>query len=299
MVKNIKRWIGGDVWLDFIIYPFMIFTFVAMLYPFLNVVAIAFNESADTVRGGIHVLPRRFTLINFTKLLEYPNLPRAAVNSMLRTVFGTALNVLVTSLAAYVLSRRDFILRRQLTLLFTISMYVSGGLIPSYLLMRSLGLMGSFWVYIIPGIIWVYCVILMRTFMDSIPISLQESAMIDGASDFFIYARIIMPLCLPSIATVVLLYSVGHWNDWFTAYLYNPRHPNLTVLQFELQKILQSTVQASSGETGQDMMRKMQDVTPRSIQMAITVVVTTPIVLVYPYIQRYLIKGMMIGSVKG
>jgi len=298
-VKRFVSWIKGDVWLDFIIYPFMAFVFVAMLYPFLNVVAIAFNESADTVRGGIHILPRRLTLLNFTKMLEYPNLPRAALNSVLRTVFGTALNVLVTSLTAYVLSRKDFVLRKQLTLAFTISMYVSGGLIPTYLLMRSLGLMGSFWVYIIPGVLWVYCVILMRTFMDTIPISLQESAMIDGASDFFIYARIIMPLCLPSIATVVLLYSVGHWNEWFSAYLYNPRSPDLSVLQFELQKILQSTANASDGSTGEDMLRKMQDVTPRSIQMAITVVVTVPIVLVYPLIQKYLIKGMMIGSVKG
>jgi putative aldouronate transport system permease protein len=135
--------------------------------------------------------------------------------------------------------------------------------------------------------------------MDTIPESLQESARIDGASDFYIYGRIIMPLCLPSIATVVLFASVGHWNAWFDAYLYNSRSPNLTLLQFELQKLLADTVRANEEMLGLDIMRAMERVTPRSMRMAITVLVTLPIVFVYPFIQRYLIKGMLIGSVKG
>jgi len=288
-----------DIWMDFIIYPLLLFIFVATLYPFLNVVALSFNDSGDAVRGGIYIWPRMFTLQNYSKLIKYPNLPRAAVNSVLRTVIGTTAQLFFTSMTAFVLSRRDFIFRRQITLMFTITMYVGGGLIPSYLLIRSLGLMGSFWVYIIPGLIWMYCVILMRTFMDTIPASLQESAMIDGASDFYIYSRIIMPLCVPSIATVVLFYAVGQWNSWFDAYLYNYRNTDLTVLQFELQKILLDTAKASEGLVGQDMVRKMAEVSPRSVQMAITVVVTTPIILIYPFIQKYFIKGMMIGSVKG
>ena len=289
----------GDIWIDFIVYPFMLFVFVAMLYPFLNVLAVALNDSIDTVRGGVHIWPRAFTLQNIQTMLAHPNLGRAAVNSVLRTVIGTASSVFVVSLTAYVLSRRDFVLRKPLTLLFTVSMYVSGGLIPGYLLIRSLGMMNTFTVYIIPGIVSVYNVIIMRTFIDTLPISLQESAKIDGASDFFIYSRIIMPLCLPSIATVVLFTAVGHWNDWWTTYLYNSRSQNLTVLQFELQKLLLNTVRANENMTGLEIVRRMQKVTPKAMQMAITVLVTTPIVLVYPFIQRYLIKGMLVGSIKG
>jgi putative aldouronate transport system permease protein len=299
-MKSFISWFKtNEIWLDLIIYPFIIFVFVVMLYPFLNVLAIALNDSMDTIRGGIHIWPRQFTLQNMKQMFEHPNLDIATFNSVARTVIGTAMNVLFISLTAYVLSRRDFIIRKPLTLLFTISMYVSGGLIPFYLLIRSLGLMNSFNVYIIPGLISVYLVILMRTYMDTIPESLQESARIDGASDFYIYRRIIMPLCLPSIATVVLFTSVGHWNSWFDAYLYNSRNTNLTVLQFELQKLLQNTMRANEEMLGVDMIRVMETVTPRSMRMAITVLVTLPIVFVYPFIQRYLIKGMMIGSIKG
>jgi len=299
-MKGLKKWLkGGDIWLDFIIYPFMTFVFVVMLYPFLNVAALAFNESRDAVRGGIHIWPREFTIANFARMIEFPNLPRAAFNSVLRTVVGTAIGVILTSLTSYVLSRKDFVCRKLFTILFTVSMYVSGGLIPFFLLIRGLNMMDSFAVYIIPGVIMVWCVILMRTFMDTLPDSLQESAMIDGASDFTIYSRIIMPLCMPSIATVVLFYSVAHWNDWWTTYIFNPRSPHLSVLQFELQRILQDTARAADGMTGDDMMARVRAITPRSLQMAITVVVTVPIILVYPFIQKYLIKGMLVGSVKG
>ena len=293
------RFRANEVWLDILIYPFMLFVLVAMLYPFLNVAAIALNDSMDTVKGGIYIWPRAFTLQNITKMLERSNLDIAAYNSVVRTLLGTAVNVLFISLTAYVLSRRDFLLRKQLTLLFTVSMYVSGGLIPFYLLIRSLGMLGTFRVYIIPGLVSVYLIILMRTYMDTIPESLQESARIDGASDFYIYSRIVMPLCMPSIATVVLFTSVGHWNSWFDAYLYNPRQIHLTLLQFELQKLLVDTIAANIDMLGMDMVKSMETVTPRSMQMAITMLVTLPIVFVYPFIQRYLIKGMMIGSIKG
>jgi len=299
-MKGIKKWFkGGDIWLDFIIYPFMVFIFVVMLYPFLNVAALAFNDSRDAIRGGIHIWPREFTLANFARMIEFPNLPRAAFNSVLRTVVGTSLGVIVTSLTSYVLSRKDFVCRKLFTILFTVSMYVTGGLIPFFLLIRGLNMMDSFVVYIVPGVIMVWCVILMRTFMDTLPDSLQESARIDGASDFTIYARIIMPLCMPSIATIVLFYSVAHWNDWWTTYIFNPRSPHLSVLQFELQRILQDTARAADGLTGDDMMARAGAITPRALQMAITVVVTVPIIMVYPLIQKYLIKGMLVGSVKG
>lgn len=296
-----KKKTAFDFWFDLFIYAILIVVCVQTLYPFLNVLALSFNESGDAVRGGIHIWPRKFTLRNYEQVFQYKNLFTAFTNSVIRTLLGTALGLLFTSLTAFVLSRKDFIFRRQATLLFTVTMYISGGLIPSYLLMRQLNLFNNFLVYIIPGIIMVYCVILMRTYMDSLPFSLQESAMIDGASDFGIYTKIIMPLCLPSLATIALFYAVSHWNTWFDAYLYTSRKPDLTLLQFELQKIIQDTAAASgfAGASSQELAERARQVTPKSIQMAITIIVVTPIMLVYPFIQKYFIKGMTIGSVKG
>ena len=302
MAKKKKIKINGDFFIDVFVYAFATFVFVVTLYPFLNVLAISFNESSDTVRGGIYVWPRIFTLQNYEKLFDYPNIPRAAVNSVVRTVLGTVLGLFFTSITAYAVSRKDYIFRKPIMVLFLVAMYVNGGLIPGYLLIRSIGLMNSFWVYIIPGLIGIFNVILMRSFMDTLPLSLQESAMLDGASDFYIYSRIIMPLSLPSIATIALFLSVGHWNDWFTAYLYNSRRPENTLLQYELQKVIADTFaqQAPPPDATSDIMRqKMADVTPKSIQMAIMIVVTTPILMVYPFIQKYFIKGMLIGSLKG
>lgn len=293
--------IREDLWFDIIIYTVLIIISVATLYPFLNVVALSFNESSDTVRGGIHIWPRAFTLKNYEQIFKYDSLVVAAFNSVLRTIIGTIIGLVFTSMTAFVLSRKDFMFRTQSMLLFTITMYVSGGLIPSYLLIKQLNMFNTFAVYIIPGIIGVFMVILMRTYIDSLSFSLQESAMIDGANDFYIFYRIILPLCLPSLATVALFYAVGHWNSWFDAYLYTSGRKNLTLLQFELQKIIQDATAATGfkGATAEEMMERSQRITPKSIQMAITVIVITPIMLVYPFIQKYFIKGMTIGSVKG
>ncbi|MCL2322917.1 MAG: carbohydrate ABC transporter permease [Oscillospiraceae bacterium] len=288
-------------WFDFTMYTILILICIVTIYPFLNVLALSFNNSGDSIRGGIYIFPRKFTLDNYRKVFTYSTIWRASINSLLRTVIGTALGVIFTSMTAFVLSRKDFMFRRVAMLIFALTMYVSGGLIPSYLLIRQLGLMNNFAVYIIPGIVSVWCIILMRTYMDSLPFSLQESAMIDGANDFYIYYRIILPLCLPSVATIALFFAVSHWNSWFDAYLYTSGKPNLSLLQFELQKILQDTM-ASSGykpTTTEEAKMLAQQVTPKSIQMAITVIVTVPIMVVYPFIQKYFIKGMTIGSVKG
>ena len=297
--KSIR--INADFWFDLIIYIVLITICIVTLYPFLNVLALSFNESGDTVRGGIHIWPRKFTLRNYETVFQYKNLITAFINSALRTVIGTGLGLVFTSMSAFVLSRKDFMFRKSATVLFTITMYVSGGLIPGYLLIRHLGLFNNFLVYIIPGIVWVYCIILMRTYMDSLSFSLQESAMIDGASDLTIFTRVILPLCLPSLATVALFYAVGHWNSWFDAYLYTSRKPNLTLLQFELQKIILDTAASSgyAGASSEEMKNRALQVTPKSIQMAITIIVITPIMLVYPFIQKFFIKGMTVGSVKG
>ncbi len=170
----------------------MIGIFVVMLYPFLNVLAIALNDSVDTVRGGIYIWPREFTLENFIQVFQYDTLLVAFRNSVLRTVIGTGLGLVATSMLAFALSRRDFKSRKLFSMIIILTMYFSGGLIPGYMVIRDLGLINSFWVYILPGMIAAWNVIIMRSFMDSVPYSLQESAKLDGASDFTIYLRIIL-----------------------------------------------------------------------------------------------------------
>ena len=180
-----------------------------------------------------------------------------------------------------------------------LTMYFSGGMIPVFILIRDLNMMNSFLVYIIPGMVSAFNVFVIRSFIDSLPYSLQESAKLDGANDFTIYYKIILPLCKPVLATIALFLAVGQWNSWFDTYLYNGNAPHLTTLQFELMKVLQSTQGQTSGMmSGQNMAEIVKQVSPESIKMAITIVVTVPILLVYPFLQRYFVKGMTLGAVK-
>lgn len=278
---------------------FMLGVVTVTLYPFLHVLAVSLNESTDTVRGGITIWPREFTLANYEAIFQYGNLLTGFKNSVLRTFIGTVLGVLCASMLAYTLSRRDFQARRFVSVFLALTMYFSGGLIPVYMLIRDLGLINSFWVYIFPTLINAFNVFVIRSYMDGLPYTLQESAKIDGANDFMIFWRIILPLCKPVLATIALFIAVGQWNMWFDTYLYNGSEERLTTLQYELMKVLQSTTTTTQQEyRGQNMSDMMATVSPESVKMAITVVVTVPILLVYPFLQRYFMKGMIIGAVK-
>jgi len=273
---------------------------IITLYPFINVLVLSFNDATDAVGGGIYLWPRVFSLANYAKVFSYPNLITAFTNSLLRTVIGTSLNVFLTSMIAYTLSRRDFILRKVITVMFVITMYVSGGMVPNYILIQKLHLFDNFLVYIVPGLVWAFAVFIMRSYIDSLPMSIQESAMIDGANDFVIFLKIILPLCVPTLATIALFYSVAHWNSWFDTYLYCSNDASLTTLQYELQRIIQNaTATAASKNLNYQQLKDSALVTPVSIQMAVTIVVITPIICVYPFVQKYFIKGMTLGSVKG
>ncbi len=269
------------------------------IYPFLNVMAIAFNNSNDTIRGGITIFPRIWTLENFNTIFAFGNIPQAFLISVLRTVSGTFLSVAACSMVAFVLSRRDFQGRAFLSRFLAITLFISGGLIPGFLLMRDLHFMNTFLVYIIPGMVNAFNIFMIRSYIDGLPYELQESAKIDGANDFTIYWRVILPLCTPVLATIALFVAVGQWNSWFDTYLYNGSNPSLSTLQFELMKILQSTQIGRDAAYGNDIAKQMQQVSPDSIKMAITIVTITPILVVYPFLQRYFVKGMTLGSVKG
>lgn len=281
---------------DLFLIIFFLGVIVATLYPFLNVLAISLNDALDTVRGMNFIIPRKFTFANYEKLFKEEDLLTPFVISILRTFFGTVTNLAATAMISFVFSRRDFYFNKLFTILFIITMYVSGGLVPEYLLIgRTLGLSNNFLVYIIPGLIWVYNILLIRTFIDGLPDALQESAKIDGANDFVIFYRIIIPLCKPVLATVALFVAVGQWNSFMDTYFYAR---NLPTLQYVLYKILNDTGINQSNMHQAAALETVASITPQSVRMAITVIATVPIVVVYPFLQKYFVGGMTLGAVK-
>ncbi|MCS7202030.1 MAG: carbohydrate ABC transporter permease [Dictyoglomus sp.] len=293
-----KRSLGDKIF-DVINYSLMVLLVVVTIYPFLYVLAVSLNDPFDAIKGGITIFPRVFTLDNYREIFNYPLIGQAALISTLRTVIGTIVSVVSTAMVAYVLSRRDFFANKFVTILFLITMYVGGGLVPEYLLIRSLGLMNKFLVYILPGLLNPFNIILVRAYIDQLPMELQESAMIDGANDITIFFKVVFPLCLPVLATIALFIAVGHWNSWFDTYLYCGGNKALTTLQYELQKILANAAASSTIDYYSilDPMKTMR-VTPQSLRMAMTIITTLPIIFVYPFLQKYFIKGMTLGAIK-
>ena len=286
----------GGVVFDVIKWIILILFVVVTLYPVLNTLAVSLNDGMDTIRGGIYLIPRKFTWQNYQTVLRKDSLKIATVVTVSRTVIGTVTQLFVTAMLAYIVSRKEFVLKKFLTILYVLTMYVNAGLIPGYLLIKNLGLLNSFWVYIIPGMVSAFNMIVIRTFMNGIPDSLAESAEVDGAGHMRIFIQIILPLCKPVLATVALFIAVGQWNSWFDAMLYNSFNENLTTLQYELMKLL-SSVSSQSGNI--DALKNTGSmVTPMSVRAATTIVTSIPIICLYPFLQRYFVAGLTIGGVK-
>ena len=276
---------------------FMIGFVVITLYPVLNTLAISFNDGIDAIRGGIHLLPRKFTLKNYDTVLHKQNMLTGAYISVMRTILGTALSLAANALLAFIVSRKRFLFKSQLSLFWVVTMYVNGGMIPVFLLYRNLHLTNTFWVYVIPGAVSAFNMLVLRTYMQGLPDSLEESAQLDGAGYMTVFIRIISPLCKPVYATVALFVAVGQWNSWFDAMLYNRMKDEYTTLQYELMKLLSSVMQQSGSA---DNMKAVSGnaITPTSIRAAATIVTMLPIVCLYPFLQRYFVAGLTIGGVK-
>lgn len=269
---------------------------VVTLYPILNTLAISFNEAVDTLTGGIRLLPRKWTIQNYKTVFNMKNLMTGAYISVMRTVIATFVQTLATALLAYILARKEFYFNRLVSLIFVVTMYLNAGIIPTMLLYKDLRLTNSFWVYIIPGMVYAYNMIVIRTYMNGLPDSFVESAQVDGAGHVRIFLKIILPLCKPVLATVALFIAVYQWNSWFDVMIYNPSKENLTTLQFELMKLL-SAVSQQSGDPNA-MKHAANMVTPESVRAAATIVTAFPIVCLYPFLQRYFVTGLTIGGVK-
>jgi putative aldouronate transport system permease protein len=293
---KIKKIYPGDVAFRIFNTLFLTIFVIITLYPILNTLAISFNDGTDALRGGIHIVPRVFTTKNYQTVLQRQALKTGAFITVSRTVLGTVFALFANAVLAFIVSRKEFVFRKQLTVFWIITMYVNGGLIPTFLLYRKLNLTGTFWVYVIPGLVSAFNMLVIRTYMNGIPDSLEESAMLDGAGYTRIFWTIISPLCKPVYATVALFVAVYQWNSWFDAMLYNRLRPEYTTLQYELMKLLSSVMNQN---TNVESLKNVQDtVTPTSVRAAATIITILPIVCLYPFLQRYFVTGLTLGSVK-
>lgn len=277
---------------------FMIALMIVMFYPMWHVLCASFSDAKlFSAHTGILLKPTGFSLTAYKLMLNNPMILRGYANTIFVLVFGLVLNMVMTSIAAFVLSRKNVFWRKPLTIFVVFTMYFSGGMIPSYLNIVDLGLLDSLWAIIIPGAISTYNMIIMRTAFASVPDSLEESAKLDGASELRIMWQIIIPLSKATMAVICLYYAVTHWNSWFNAMLYiNDR--NKFPLQLILREILIQN-DTSSMVTAMDVGAGDSSFVSETVKYAVIIVSVVPILCVYPFIQKYFTKGVMIGAVKG
>lgn len=272
---------------------FMVFFLAIIALPLWNIVALSFNDATDAARGGIYFWPREFSLESYYTVFEDSAIYKAFVISVAKTVIGVVLHTALTAMVAYGVSRRNLMGRKIYMNMGILTMFVSGGMIPTFLLFKELGLLNNFWVYIIPVLFSFYDMVILMNFFRSIPFSLEESAMMDGANPFIIFVKIILPLSLPVLATIALFHGVFQWNDYMTANIYVDDR-SLYPLQMLLFRIVSENLSPAVA-TGTNVVR---NTTSQSLQLATMVVTTVPVVVIYPFLQKYFIQGMTLGSVK-
>jgi putative aldouronate transport system permease protein len=281
---------------DIIIYVIATIIIVIVLYPLIFIVSASFSDPTRVLNGEVWLLPKSVTLDAYANILQNEKIWIGYRNTIFYTMVGTVINIIMTILAAYPLSRPDLPGRNAIMVFITLTMFFSGGLIPTYLLVKDLGMVDTMWALIVPGAIATYNLIVMRTyFQSSIPWELQEAAHIDGCSNWRLLFSIILPLSKPILAVMVLFYAVGHWNSFFNALIYI-RNENLHPLQLVLREILLISQSASvDGSVGLEDKILLAE----SIKYAVIIVSSLPVLLMYPFVQRHFVKGVMIGSIKG
>lgn len=273
----------------------MVLTCLIMLYPFIYSLSYSLSDSTKAMVTNITLLPVGFTFENYIYVLSSKIIYKSFIISVLRTVLGIVWAVSITGLAAYAISKRGMPGKKMISLFLIIPMYITGGLLPTYILMSKLHLFNNFLVFILPHGFWGFNMLLMKTYFDTLPPSLEESAKLDGASEFKIFIRIIVPLAMPIMAVVAMYTGVWHWNSWFDAVLYITKEdlrPLQTILQRLIMESYASSMEAASGRVSE------RTVSSEAIKMSTLMVSTMPIVFIYPFFQKYFIKGIMIGAVK-
>jgi putative aldouronate transport system permease protein len=287
----------GDRIADVAITGVLILLTLAVLFPFYNMILVSVARYEDIISSPLYLWPKAIDFRNYRMAVLLPNFMSSVQTSVFVTVMGTGLSLLVTTMGAYALSRKHLPFRKFFFYLIIITMYFGGGLIPWYLVMKSLGFVDSTWVMIVPPLINTFYLILMRNYFEGIPDELEESAKIDGANDIQILFRIMIPIAAPIMATIALFYAVNRWNNWWFAMIFiqDPKKIPLTLL-------LRRMVVEATMDLGSTMANAMRDanmqVHGRSLQMATVTIATIPILLVYPFLQKYFTKGIMLGAIK-
>lgn len=272
----------------------LLISFVAM-YPLVYVLLASLSDpTAVAAHRGIMLYPVGFTFEAYENVMKNPNILRSYMNTLIYVSAGTTINIFLTALGAYGLSRRDVMFKNTIMFLIVFTMFFSGGIIPSYILVDKLGLMNTYFALLLPNAISAFNLIVMRTAFQGIPYSLDESARIDGANDWTILFRIVMPLSLPVVAVMILFYGVSHWNSWFGAMIYL-QDRSLFPMQLILREILISndTTSMTIDASAADVARIGQ-----TIKYATIIIATVPVLMLYPFLQKYFVKGVMIGAIK-
>ncbi len=297
--RNKIRRTTEDKVVDTVVILICVLVFVMTFYPFWLSIVLAFNEGKDATYGGIYFWPRRFTLDNFQKMFSDVAWIKSLGVSVGRTVAGTALTVFMTTFVSYGLSHKNLVGRKVYMTLFIVAMYLSGGVIPYYMVLRQLHLINTFWVYIIPGMLSLFYVMVSISFFQDIPPELGESARLDGASELQIFLKIILPISLPLLATIAIFTAVGHWNSWYDTAFFT-RDKELRTMAYQLMAVInKSSLGQNSNMDAYAASLANETVTNMSVQLAAMIVAVAPILVVYPFFQRYFVSGLTIGSVKG
>lgn len=286
-----------DIVFDGLIYLFMLLFFIIVAYPILYVLALSFSSREAVLNNEVYIIPVGFNFDNYKLVLKHEFLSKAFLNSVFYTVFGTLYSMILTILGAYALSRKNYFGRDFIMFLIAFTMMFGGGMIPSYMLIKNLGLLNTRLALIIPFAVSQYNLIVMRTYMQQIPSAIEESAKLDGANDFVILFRIFVPMSKPVIATITLFYAAGQWNDFFSGLIYLD-DKNKFPLQLVIRDLLITQNDATLNQ-GLAAQQGMPSLTPGGFRAAIVVVTVLPLLVVYPFIQKYFVKGVMLGSIKG
>ncbi len=295
--KQQNRLDKNNAW-DYLIIVSMLLFVLVCVYPFWYVIIGSFNKGSDYLRGGVYLLPRQWSLENYQVALVDSRLFIGFRVTILRTFICTVTHVLFTSMVAYAMSRDDLPARGVIYWINMFTMFFGGGLIPFYILLKQLKLINTFWVYVVPGLYSVYNMIICSNYFRSIPGEIHESAMLDGASEFKTFIRLYLPLSTPVLATIALWVGVGHWNAFFDSMVYTTDR-NLQTLQLYLYKMIKTSEFVSSADMGYLPPEMRLNVTTTTVRYATIVISTIPILCIYPILQRFLTKGIMLGSLKG
>lgn len=296
-IDILKRRTKGEVVFDTINVLIMLLICFLTLYPIWYVIVNSFNDGTDAMRGGIYWWPRKFSLSSYKAVFQNSGIVQSLFVTVAKTAIGTFVHVFFTAMVAYAFSKKELIGRKIYMTVGIITMFFGGGLIPTFLLIKDLGMIDKFMVYIIPAAFSMYDLIIFMSFFRALPGSLEEAAKIDGANDLFIFLRVVIPLSMPVIATIALFHGVYQWNDYFTGMIYINK-PSMQPIQTYLYKVIAQSGSNQMAASASVSVSK-SNVTSQSVKLATMVITTFPIVCIYPFLQKYFVNGMLLGSIKG